>query len=366
MLKPATSRRPYQLRRNSSPPFPDVPSGHSAFSSSAMVVLRLILGTNVFGFVTEPFQCRFDTSGGFDGDEANGNEYTTLDFKYLSEATDAAGFSRLLGGIHMMQGNMVGLEMGTKIGHGVVGHIRDLFGENVGDDPVNDIDSDILFGTGVDDAITVPCNVDGNSEAYGYYGEDTLQYLGAFGQLCGQVTLFGGDDADTFRVGDVAVIGDYEEIDTIILIRTQGTLSRRVIGDKTTVRVDGSPAVILEGEWDLSSLNIVFEERPTTVATDPPTDPDLETTEAGTTIATSTTTPNRDRTITTTSTTTELPMTTTMATTTVPTDVPSLLPSHSPTTIIPTPSLSPTTTEPSMTQAEPVLVVDYQSRCGKR
>ncbi|EJK44026.1 hypothetical protein THAOC_37471, partial [Thalassiosira oceanica] len=255
--------RPYQLRRNSSPPFPDVPSGHSAFSSSAMIVLRLILGTNVFGFVSEPFQCRFDTSGGFDGDEANGNEYTTLDFMYLSEAMEAAGFSRLLGGIHMMQGNMVGLEMGTKIGHGVVGHVRDLFGEDVGDDPVNNIDSDILFGTGGEDTITVPCNPDGNSEAYGYYGPDTLQYFGgSSGQLCGQVTLFGGDDADTFRVGDVAVIGDYEEIDTIILWRSQGILSRQVIGDKTTVKVDDSPAVILEGEWDLLSLNIVFEEPP--------------------------------------------------------------------------------------------------------
>ncbi|EJK74535.1 hypothetical protein THAOC_03780 [Thalassiosira oceanica] len=344
--------RPYQLRRNSSPPFPDVPSGHSAFSSSAMVVLRLILGTNVFGFVTEPFQCRFDTSGGFDGDASNGNEYTTLDFKYLSEATDAAGFSRLLGGIHMMQGNIVGLEMGTKIGHGVVGHVRSLFGEDVGDDPVNDIDSDILFGTGGDDVISVPCNVDGNSEAYGYYGDDTLEYLGgSLGQLCGQVTLFGGDDEDTFRVGDVAVIGDYEAIDTIILIRSQGTLSRRVIGDKTTVRVDGSSAVILEGQWDLSSLNIVFEEPSTTVATDPPTDPDLETTEAGTTVATSTTTSDRDRRITTTTTTTDQSITTTMATTTVPTD----FPSNGPTSI--------PTLEPSMMQTA-VLVVDYQPRCG--
>jgi len=379
--------RPYQLRRNSSPPFPDVPSGHSVFSSSAMVALRLILGTNVFDFVTEPFQCRFDTSGGFDGDESNGNEYTTLDFKYLSEATDAAGFSRLLGGIHMMQGNIVGLEMGTKIGHGVVGHVRGLFGEDVGDDPVNDVDSDILFGTGGDDAITVPCNVDGNSEAYGYYGGDTLEYLGgSLGQLCGQVTLFGGDDEDTFRVGDVAVIGDYEAIDTIILIRSQGTLSRRVIGDKTTVRVDGSPAVILEGQWDLSSLNIVFEEASTTVATDPPTDPDLGTTEAGTTIATSTTTTDRNRRITTTSTTTDQLITTTMATTTVPTDFPSNGPTSIPTlelstwapttepTEVPSytlppdvPSYTPTNTptiEPSI-MPTPELVVDYQSRCGR-
>ena len=66
--------RPYQLKRNASPPFPDVPSGHSVFSTSASVVLRHLVRTNEFNFESEPFICRFDTDGGFDGDEANGNE----------------------------------------------------------------------------------------------------------------------------------------------------------------------------------------------------------------------------------------------------------------------------------------------------
>ena len=48
--------RPYQLRRNASPPFPDVPSGHSVFSTSASVVLRNLLRTNVFDFTTEPWR----------------------------------------------------------------------------------------------------------------------------------------------------------------------------------------------------------------------------------------------------------------------------------------------------------------------
>ena len=37
----------------------------------------------------------------------DGNENTTLSYKYFSEAADAAGFSRLLGGIHFMQGKQL-------------------------------------------------------------------------------------------------------------------------------------------------------------------------------------------------------------------------------------------------------------------
>ena len=250
--------RPYQLRRNSSPPFPDVPSGHSTFSKSAEVVLRLLLRTNVFDFVSEPFLCRFDTAGGFDGDASNGNEYTTLDFETLSQAADAAGFSRLLGGIHMMQGNLAGLEMGTKVGHGVVSHLRDLFGEDVGEDPVGDVHDEgyLLFGTGGNDAVSVPCNPVGLTEAFGYYGDDTLEFIG--GVDCGSVHLFGGSGADIFRVGTVATIQDYEPEDTIELVQAAGTLSRDIIGAKTIVNVNGSPAVILDGEHELLDLNILF------------------------------------------------------------------------------------------------------------
>ena len=250
--------RPYQLRRNSSPPFPDVPSGHSTFSKSAEVVLRLLLRTNVFDFVSEPFLSRFDTTGGFDGDASNGNEYTTLDFETLSQAADAAGFSRLLGGIHMMQGNLAGLEMGTKVGHGVVSHLRDLFGEDVGEDPVGDVHDEgyLLFGTGGNDAVSVPCNPVGLTEAFGYYGDDTLVFLG--GVECGPVSLFGGEGADIFRIGKVATIQDYEPEDTIELVQAAGTVSRDIIGAKTIVNVNGSPAVILDGEYELLDLNILF------------------------------------------------------------------------------------------------------------
>jgi len=50
--------RPYQLRRNIVPPFPDCPSGHSSFSTSAATVMRNLLQTNDFDFTSEEFKSR--------------------------------------------------------------------------------------------------------------------------------------------------------------------------------------------------------------------------------------------------------------------------------------------------------------------
>jgi len=58
--KPADKEhwRPYQLRRNIMPPFPDCPSGHSSFSTSAATVMRNLLQTNDFDFTSEEFKSR--------------------------------------------------------------------------------------------------------------------------------------------------------------------------------------------------------------------------------------------------------------------------------------------------------------------
>ena len=55
---------------------------------------------------------RFDLTDGFNGipedvTPEDGNENTTLSYKWFTEAADAAGFSRLLGGIHFMQGKQL-------------------------------------------------------------------------------------------------------------------------------------------------------------------------------------------------------------------------------------------------------------------
>ena len=166
--------RPYQLGRNVMPPFPDIPSGHSAFSTSSSVVLRNLLGTNVFDYYTEPFKSRFDLDDGFDGNPANGNEDVVLNWKTFSESVDAAGFSRLYGGIHMTQGNVIGLEMGARVGHSTLAYLRHIFGDDdLGKDPVGGVFNDIIFGTGKDDALLVaPCVQDSPVEVYGFYGND--------------------------------------------------------------------------------------------------------------------------------------------------------------------------------------------------
>jgi len=275
--------RPYQRKRNASPPFPDVPSGHSVFSTSASVVLRNLLETNVFTFTTEPFNSRFDTEGGFNGDATDGNENVTLDFRTISQAADAAGYSRLLGGIHMMQGNVLGLEMGAKIGHSSLHFLRSIFGEDdLGVDPVEDVNSDLVFGTGRDDALLVaPCGA-GPVEVYALYGDDVLE--SSLPGECGTVNLFGGYGADTFRIGGGpqdtrllrggkeserrlvgrarVIIQDYEDGDIIVIIQSRElstSITTFVENSVTTLLVDAKPVVELDGAWTIGDLDVRFE-----------------------------------------------------------------------------------------------------------
>merc|ERR1711933_372620 len=136
----------------------------------------------------------------------------------ISQAADAAGYSRLLGGIHMMQGNVIGLEMGAKIGHSSLQYLRGLFGEDdLGMDPVQNVDTDLVFGTGRDDNL-----------------ESTV------GEECGPVNLFGGFGADVFRIGSSGAartnIQDYESgQDSILLLQEPGSITTSVTNAVTTL-----------------------------------------------------------------------------------------------------------------------------------
>lgn len=159
-----------------------------------------------------------------------------------------------------MQGNILGLEIGAQTGHKTVTFLREIFGEpDLGVDPVANVFNDLIFGTGKEDTLTANCVQGSPVEVYGFYGDDVLIVNDPSEDNCGPVSLFGGDGADTFKIGRQVTIQDYEENeDTIELLQAPGTLSRFVANGVTTIFVDGIAVVDLDGRWTLNRLNIQF------------------------------------------------------------------------------------------------------------
>lgn len=231
---------PYQLRRNYTPSFPDIVSGHSAFSASSAVVLRGMLGGNYYPKQSELFRSRFSGASGFDGVEANGNEQRFLQWDYFSEQAEEAGFSRMLGGIHMASGNLEGLKLGVEIGHRI---LQRLELEQQGVDVAGNVNRllearlpALRFGTlGVDRLLPlIPEGVDA-AEIYGFGGDDLIGYRTVNGRSPESIRLFGGLGLDRFRVeavsgGPSIRLSDYQlgeviEIEKSSFIRDVSQLS---------------------------------------------------------------------------------------------------------------------------------------------
>lgn len=90
------------------PPFPEYPSGHSAISNAAAIVVESAIGKNVaFTDTTE-------------------KEYLGLirSFKGISQAADEAGISRFYGGIHFMSAINEGKNQGIQIGEYFIKKIK--------------------------------------------------------------------------------------------------------------------------------------------------------------------------------------------------------------------------------------------------
>jgi hypothetical protein len=104
---------PYQSRTFVTPPFPGYTSGHSTFSRSSAEVLTALTGTQFFpGGLFE-----FSATGGNylsfeDGPSAN----VALQYATYYDAADAAGQSRLWGGIHIQADDFMGRMTGSAIG----------------------------------------------------------------------------------------------------------------------------------------------------------------------------------------------------------------------------------------------------------
>ena len=97
-----------------SPPFAEYTSGHSAFSAAGAEILRLFSGRDDFGASVsfDPGESRFEPG-------QTPTEAVTLQWDTFSAAADEAGISRLYGGIHFVDGDTNGRDLGRAIGQSV-------------------------------------------------------------------------------------------------------------------------------------------------------------------------------------------------------------------------------------------------------
>jgi hypothetical protein len=123
------------------PPFAGFPSGHSAFSRAAAVVLHEVTGSPYFPNGLGEFLAPQNEFLVFeDGPSVD----VTLQYASYYDASDQTSLSRIWGGIHPPQDDLVSRHIGAQIANDAVGHALTLF-----DGPQLDSDSDGVFD-GVD------------------------------------------------------------------------------------------------------------------------------------------------------------------------------------------------------------------------
>ena len=104
---------PYQARTFVTPPFPGYTSGHSTFSRASAEVLAALTGSDFFPGGLFEFNAAAGNYLTFeDGPSAN----LTLTYGTYFDAADAAGQSRLWGGIHAEADDFMGRMIGSQIG----------------------------------------------------------------------------------------------------------------------------------------------------------------------------------------------------------------------------------------------------------
>jgi hypothetical protein len=108
----------YQSVGGYSPPFAEFVSGHSTFSSAAADFLTNFYDSPEFGGKVE-FQL------GFTYDEPG--QTVSLAWDTWMGAAEESGFSRMLGGIHFLDGNLEGQALGSAIGSRVHDQLQRLW-----------------------------------------------------------------------------------------------------------------------------------------------------------------------------------------------------------------------------------------------
>ena len=104
------------------PPFAEYPSGHSTFSATGAEVLHLFTGRSAFGAtVVVPAGASHVEPGAVPAHDV------VLRWATFDDAADQAGFSRRLGGIHFLTGDLDGRLVGRRVAARVVARGRQLF-----------------------------------------------------------------------------------------------------------------------------------------------------------------------------------------------------------------------------------------------
>lgn len=101
---------PYQTATFITPPFAEFPSGHSAFSSSSAEILKRFTGSDDFDHSVTLAAGSSRVEPGFAP-----RRPVTLRWRTFSDAADEAGFSRLLGGIHFTDGDLISRRLGRDV-----------------------------------------------------------------------------------------------------------------------------------------------------------------------------------------------------------------------------------------------------------
>lgn len=112
--------KPFQSATFPTPPFAEFTSGHSGFSMAAATVLKIFTGSDQFGFFySQDTPLKADPTEPVTG--------TILHWPTFTAAALEAGESRIYGGIHFYEGNVVGLDIGEKVGLSAYAKAQDLW-----------------------------------------------------------------------------------------------------------------------------------------------------------------------------------------------------------------------------------------------
>lgn len=101
-------------------PFAEFTSGHSGFSMAAATILKTFTNSDTFGFY-------YSQDVPLKADPTEPVTDIVLHWPTFTAAAREAGESRLYGGIHFYEGNVVGLDLGEKVGNGAYAKAKDLW-----------------------------------------------------------------------------------------------------------------------------------------------------------------------------------------------------------------------------------------------